>query len=315
MYTNMPIVEGGAPVPYQDTVVPRRLGTVSALDPQLFSSISEFAGELLSGRRSGKYSPVEVAEWLEQMAGAAEKFLAAAAEAASDKAAAYRRMEEDVRIQIGLGRFFAGQIRSAMLYEIYLGTGDAAAHEQAVATYQAAREAWAVMATRARRVYRSDVTFGETAQRRGHWADRLAGIDLDIEAMRRYSRAASRSAPETIRAVLEHPLRPSAHYRHSAPKMFTPGQEIALRLAVPEGCSAMLFYRHVDQAERWQSIELNNEEARIPAEYTRTAFALQYYFEIRNEPGKAWLLSGIGTRTRGSAVLCDFASGGIGWPR
>ena len=295
MYTNMPIVEGGAPVPYLDTVVPRRLGTVSPLDPQLFSSIIEYAGELLNGKQSGKYSPVEVATWLEEMADTAEKFLTAAGEAANDKTAVYRRMDEDVRIQIGLGQFFARQIRSAVLFELFLQTGDPAAHERAIATYRAARGAWGKMARRAQGVYRADVTFGDTPQRRGHWADRLGAIDVDLEAMQSYTRSAAQTAPEAIRAALASPVRPSVHYKHKAPKMFAPDEAIVFSLAIPEGCSAMLFYRHVDQAERWQTTKLDTKgEARIPTEYTRTAFALQYYFEVRDRPDNAWVYPGFG---------------------
>jgi hypothetical protein len=35
-------------------------------------SINDFADELLQGERSGKYSPIEVAQWLEDLAGAAQ---------------------------------------------------------------------------------------------------------------------------------------------------------------------------------------------------------------------------------------------------
>ena len=49
--------------------------TVSPLDPQLFSRMNDFADELLKGERSGKYSPIEVAQWIEDYA--AESFAAA----------------------------------------------------------------------------------------------------------------------------------------------------------------------------------------------------------------------------------------------
>ena len=57
---NMPMADGGR-VPYNDTPSPKRFGTVSPLDPEMFSSVEEHAAELLSGNSSGKYSPVEVA--------------------------------------------------------------------------------------------------------------------------------------------------------------------------------------------------------------------------------------------------------------
>ncbi len=57
IYDNMPIVLGSEDSPYSDTPTPRCFGTVSPLDPQLFSTIVEHAGDLLVGRSNPKYSP------------------------------------------------------------------------------------------------------------------------------------------------------------------------------------------------------------------------------------------------------------------
>ena len=41
--TNMPVVEGSEPSPYGDTPIPKIFGTVSPLDPQMFSTVAEYA--------------------------------------------------------------------------------------------------------------------------------------------------------------------------------------------------------------------------------------------------------------------------------
>ncbi len=46
----MPIVLGSERSPYSDTPTPKCFGTVSPLDPQLFSTIVDHAGDLLAGR-------------------------------------------------------------------------------------------------------------------------------------------------------------------------------------------------------------------------------------------------------------------------
>ena len=61
IYTNMPIVEGSEAEPYSDTPAPKRFGTVSPLDPELFSTIEQHAAALLNNEATGKYSPIEVA--------------------------------------------------------------------------------------------------------------------------------------------------------------------------------------------------------------------------------------------------------------
>ncbi len=53
---------------------------------------------------------------------------------------------------------------------------------KALDQYRMAREAW-VAAAQAAAVYRSDISYGSTPMRRGHWSDRLAAIDKDIAAL------------------------------------------------------------------------------------------------------------------------------------
>ena len=68
VYTNQSLFDAEHWRPYNDTPSPRVFGNVSPLDPQLFSRINDFADQLLSGKRDGKYSPLEVAQWLEDYA-------------------------------------------------------------------------------------------------------------------------------------------------------------------------------------------------------------------------------------------------------
>ena len=49
--------------------------------------------------------------------------------------------------------------------------------------YRNARATWAAMADRVTRVYVADLTYGEPPARRGHWLDRLPGIDRDVAAV------------------------------------------------------------------------------------------------------------------------------------
>jgi hypothetical protein len=60
--------------------------------------------------------------------------------------------------------------------------------------------------------------------------------------------------------------------------------------------SVRLFYRHVDQAERFQSLDMqahdNRCRAEIPADYTNSPYPLEYYFEVRERPSTAALYPG-----------------------
>jgi hypothetical protein len=300
---NMPMVEGGAPVPYGDTPTPKRFGTVSPLDPQLFSSVEEHAAELLRGQRSGKYSPIEVARFFEETAAASGTALeAAAGRATSRKDPGFRRLEEDIRIQISLARFYAAKLRAGVAFEMYRVTGIPKTHEEALAHYRKARETWAAMAERARGVYVADLTYGETPVRRGHWIDRLPAIDKDLAALEKvHSDGGLELSEHVVQAVAlvnGQPSRPRFNCAHNVPRGFEAGKAVTLALSVTGAApaAARLYYRQVNQAERWKSMEMQREgrsfQASIPADYTRSLFSLEYYFELHQSPTSVALYPG-----------------------
>ncbi len=308
LYTNMPVVPGSEKSPYGDTPEPKCFGTVSPLDPRLFATVVEWTRDLLSAWPNPKYSPIEVAQWLEDMAAAADTAMQdARVKADRPGSAEFRRAEEDVLIQIGLGRFFAKKLRSAVLWEIWQKTPDAGIGAQALTYYSQARDAWATMATRAKDVYRADIGYGSVSMRRGHWLDRLPAIDEDIAAMQAKVASAGAPAeklsPEAERAV-QHatgkPQRPSVPLTHTPAETFTPGAPLDVVLELGKGAAAeeitvRMRYRHVDQAERWQWLEMDRSErsykGTIPEDYTHSAFPLEYFFELKRG-SEAWMHPG-----------------------
>src|SRR5262249_37882609 len=183
-YTNQSIIDPAKPSPYGDTPAPKIFGNVSPLDPRLFARVNDFVQALLSwGKRSGQYSPIEVAQWLEDLTRLAATQLAEAGKLGNKTTPAFRRMAADVKIAIGLGRFFAAKHRSATLYAIYAYSGSSDALQQALAEYRRARDIWAQLAQGATGVYVSDISYGPRPNQRGHWSARLAAIDDDIATM------------------------------------------------------------------------------------------------------------------------------------
>jgi hypothetical protein len=297
MYTNQPIVDAARKNPYTDTPAPKVFGNTSPLDPQIFSTVNAYADELLKGEVNGKYSPVEVAQWLEDLADNAGKF-----KRPTDPA--LLRIYYDVAAQSMTGNFFGAKLRAAVLYRIHEKTGDRTALEEALKAYKRAREIWAVWAEAAKPVYVPDLTVGEHPWLRGNWADRLEAIDGDIADMEaRLAKAtpagpaAAREVRAAIAAAVGRPQRPEGGCHHSPPKVFHTAK--ALNLAVDTRVpSVHLWYRHVTQGERWQVVEVRSfgamRGAVIPAPYTDSPFSLQYYFELRESADKAWLYPGFG---------------------
>jgi hypothetical protein len=305
MYLNHSLLDAAHPAPYSDTPAPKVFGNVSPLDPQLFARINDFADDLLSGKRSGKYSPIEVAQWIDDYAAAATKHLAQAALQVKGKQnAEYRRLEIDVAIQAGLGNFFAAKFRSGVLYRLFEQTGDRTALESSLVQYRKARAAWAEFAKLAKGSYMSDVTVGEQPQQHGHWLNRLPAIDRDIAAMAEKLDGIKRSEPSAslglaIKEVLSRPEREVLVCRHVPRTRFIPGQpqEIDLSLETP-AASVSLYYRHVNQAERFNLAAMERREQRyrapIPATYTDSVYPLEYYFEVKSTTGRALLYPGFG---------------------
>ncbi|HWD20382.1 MAG TPA: hypothetical protein VHB20_13995 [Verrucomicrobiae bacterium] len=301
IYSNMAIVDDRRPLPFDDTPTPKRFGTVSPLDPHLFAGVDEHAQLLLRQETSHKYSPLEVAQWLEQLAQRARAHLASAEAQAPSKSAAWQRWRADARIQCSLGLFFAWKFRAGVQHAIFRETGHAPALAAALAAYRRARAAWAEAAETARGIYRADLTFGYDAHLRGHWSDRLPAIDADIADMEKQQHAAQDAGPEAaaaLGATLIPPVRPNGATQHSPPPNFRSGQAVALQLKAPAYRTARLWYRRVNQVEPWLSVAMSltgdHFAASIPADAASGVFPLQYHFECRDQAGACSLVPGLG---------------------
>ena len=308
MYVNMSLADESHPQPYTDTPKPFLFGTVSPLDPQLFARITDFADEMLKGEFGGKYSPVEVAQWLEDLAQTADRSVAEAQAQSGDSGApAFRRFAIDVGAQARLGRFFGRKLRAGVLYALFERTGDHTLLEEAIKAYQAAREEWNALATLTTGVYVRDLTYGEGWFQRGHWSDRLAAIDRDIALLEVKAAAAPITgnlppdkAAALVREVLGQPERPAGGATHAPPGPFRRGAAVTVALGferqTPAPAAARLYYRHTQQAEPWLDLPMtfaaDGCQAVIPGDYTDSPYPLEYYFELRGAAGRPWLFPG-----------------------
>ncbi len=271
IYTNMSLVEEPKTSPYKDTPDPRRFGTVSPFDPELFATCEEAPCR--------KYSPLDVAAWLDRLATlAAARLKDARARVADAQTPEFRRAEADLTIQIQMGRFFAAKFRAGFA----LARGDAAS---CLKHYREARANWPTPT-----VYRSDITYGYEPQLRGSWADRLAAMDRDI------TRLEAVSAPKKLPALP--PRSPAAlEAVHTPPARFEPGQPLVLEIVSTAPDAVVLHYRRVNQSEHFEATEMtahfSSYRAVIPAAYTQSRFALMYYFEFRNGSAPAGMYPGL----------------------
>jgi len=213
-------------------------------------------------------------------------------------------MSIDIAMIVGLGHFFAAKFRSGVLYAIFEQSGDRTALEESLNYYRKARSFWAELANRARDVYKPDVTIGENPVIRGHWLDRLPDIDEDIAFMSSIlekTQISSIPQKDNVRLAIQEaksrPMRASAICSHIPPQRFKAGQPLAVEFSFEKApSSARLYFRHVNHAERYETIEMqllgNRYKATIPATYTDTLYPIQYYIELKEVSDKAWLYPG-----------------------
>ena len=291
VYTDMPIVDARRAHPYGDTPSPRRFGSVSALDPALFSRIEEFAADVVQQRPSARYSAADVARWLDSLASTAEQHLAGAERFAKPDAAAFRRLAVDVRVQAGLARFFAAKLRAALGHALYERTRELAALQEAMRHYRAARAAWQGLVKATEGVYRKDLAFGRDAWLRGHWADRMAAIDADLAEMEKMllsATDASGNGPASLAAVLAATApRQRPRCEHQPPDSFRRGEPVAIEIAIDletRPSQVLLHYRRVNQGEEYRVETMSGAAGRyratVPGSYTDSPYPLLYFFEL-----------------------------------
>jgi hypothetical protein len=292
IYWNLPLASEADKF-FWDTPSPRNFQNVTGLDPQLFTSCKECAAELI-GEKSGHYSPLEAALWLDGFAGETEAALKTSGQPKSIDVA---RLAIDAEIQALLGRFFAAKLRAGVAMALFEQNHELETLKTCIGYYKNARGVWAKIVSRAHGVYADDLSISDRFTERGGWAARLPDIDADIAALEAILPTVTAGDAHGLAAIAATRARDPLAVTHIAPANFTRGAPVELVAAVREGLTkATLWYRHVTAAERWVAVDMTSAfdgwHAQIPAAYTDSPYPLQYYFEFRAAPERAWIWPG-----------------------
>ena len=294
IYTNQPMVDP-ASNPYTDTPAPKVFGNVTPLDPQLFSRMNDFAGRAAERR-------------------ARRQVLAGRSGAVAGGSRRRRRQggsRLDVQIQAGLGRFFAAKFRAGVLYHLHEQTGDRAALEEALKRYRArARRLGAARESREGRLRRRH--HGRRAALAARPLARPAARDRrrhrrggKANARREGERSSTIAQPPSPRRW-RRPKRVTMPVRHTPPAHFEPRQPLALKAARPMPGAGRLYYRHVNQAERWQSAELRDGASGNPGSVHGFAVPAAVLLRVPHRAGQGVPVPGLRARSRESTLLRSF---------
>lgn len=304
MYDNMSVVYPPAEYPYgYDSDGATRFGDVPTFDPQLFATPAECVTALHEGRALLKYGPLDVARWLDALAEESDAGTRLAEATRDARRPEVVRMLVDARMQARLGRFFAARLRSACAFELYLLTGLRNAYLDAAAEYRSARDAWHAVVQAAEGIYQDDLSYGPQPWLRGHWRDRLAAIDRDIEGLEFWYINDRDRHPDDPERAAESLVRlrgwagtASALLAGGIPDAFEPGRPLEVRLDAAGKAAARLHFRRVNQSETWASLPMERRGgtlvASIPPDLTDTAFPVQFYVSLE-EGGRVSLAPGL----------------------
>lgn len=301
VFTDMPIARAATSPTYGfDLSDPGTWGTVSPFDPTIFEPADDFARGLLTGRPSGRYTPAQVATWLERHADEADAALGRARDRFEDRVSAeFRRVETDVVIMALLGRFFAGKIRAGIGYSLFRQTDDPEHLREGLRHYRAGRQAIADVVAASAGVYATNLGFGDRPTEQGHWRDRLAQVDADLAELAREldeSIAAAKPVRATVPAGGDGPRPP---VRCTPPDEFVRGKPLTVHADAPSDVELVLHVRHLNQADEYLSLPMTAAEdghhtAEIPAEETDSAYPLVLFLTARGAGGRdAWLVPGL----------------------
>jgi hypothetical protein len=293
IYTNLSLIEGTGQRAYAfDMDGPVRFGNAPTFDSALFANPREYAELLLTGRSSHRYTPLDVADWLEVMAAGCEQAVLSAKATSQFGKPAVQRILADVEISGAIARFFAEKFRAACWAELFVATKVTRLLEPVLDHARRSVMAWETAANVSRDLYHDDLTYGPQSWLRGSWQSRLPEMRaeiLDLESLRgggKYETVAADGEVEAaIAALLARKPVLSGAREVEAPAHAIAGEPFEVRIRGDMDETPVLHYRHINQAERWKAMTMTRDErgyaGLIPGNYTNSRFHLQYFISLR----------------------------------
>lgn len=290
IYTNLGLIEGSGRRAYgTDMLGPVRFGNAPTFDSALFATAREYAESLLVGAPCNRYTPLDVADWLQALAAGCEASLTNARSAADYGRPEVQRVVADVQILAGIARFFAERFRAACWAELFVATKATELLEPTIDHARRAVLGWESAAAVSHGLYPDDITYGPQSWLRGSWHKRLPEMEaeiLDLESLRGAggfesvpADAATKAAVSALRS--RQSTRAGGADMLTASDTFEAGQPLRVQLRAEAGAAPILHYRHVNQAERWTSMPMTADGSGYAAEiggaYTDSKFHLQMF--------------------------------------
>lgn len=295
------------PQPY-DFTTGITYGSAEPGDHGLFYGIDEYVKDFLAGKLAGKYSPLQAALWLDNLAAETGRHLSLAEgtiEAGKD-GAEYRAMKVDLSMLGDFARYHASKIRAACALAFWRAGDEAAYLQDALALLNSAIGFWESLAEKGRANYYHDLDFSSAGSetRRGTWGDLTRELLADRESLRGLLKSKGLEAGDRLFGAYV-PAPPPAESRGMSarfPGSAKAGEALKIEAAFSSfgeiEAAPVLHYRHTDQTEGLFHREVmipgaGGYAAVIPAEYVSPEWDLQIYITIQGAAGSCSIYPGI----------------------
>ena len=166
-----------------------------------FQAIYEYVEGLLTGTKTAKLSPIEVAGRLDAMAeGTTAALEAAARHVDASKHGEFAATHRDFEIQAGLARYHAARMQSGVYWTFFRKTVHEPSLGHAVRFATQALAQWERIVALTDGVYYDHMVFRRPQRQVAHWKDELPFLRHDVERLREVARlfAHYRTRPDEI---------------------------------------------------------------------------------------------------------------------
>jgi hypothetical protein len=277
-------------------------GSAEPGDQGIFYGIDEYAADFRMKRFAGKYSPLQIAGWLDNMARETEGAMAAAAEKAGNmEDPEYLSMAADLSMLCDFARYHAEKTRAALALALWRIEKEKRYLSDAAPLLDSAIGYWESLAQKGSEYYYHDLNFSSAGSktRRGSWRDLSPELLADRETLAEMLRANGVEPGAGPAAQYYRDPQPAQLPAPSFPGITMAGQDLRIKAEAGEtGTAPVLHYRHTNQAEgHFRKREMfpgpNGYTALIPADYISPEWDLQIYITLQGPSGDCLMYPGL----------------------
>ncbi len=278
-------------------------------DSGLFYGISEYAGDVLKGNVSCRYTPLQVRYWLsifiEDIRSAVEK--AETCETLKDNKE-FKATRNDFLMLADLAEYHANKITAALELSFYHNTNIAGHLEKSCRFAVASKKCWESLCERGN-AYHFNLEFGVAGVGRSrHWKDRLEELEKDVDRLESLLKE-KRMTVQTDEK--EMPLKQSGcevlagslpYYVTDVPECWTAGKDLVINTRIGESMRHLgglkMHYRHMNQLEgKFKVVEMKRSDAGytgvISGEYLTLEWDVMIYFSGVDENNNVSIYPGL----------------------